>query len=143
MCVIQGLPIDTNIDILQLTVMMGKRRHERFPLAASAAIEYGSKKGTEQMQALIADISLSGIGIYSDRRIRAGTRLSIDVTFISPEGRLTTVSVQGKSIYARKVGNMFFIGVEFDETMTSAKRPSLKRSRSRDPELGQLRIRRN
>jgi len=57
--------------------MIDKRRHKRVPLAASASIKYTSGESPERILAMIADISLSGIGVYSDKRIREGAGLSI------------------------------------------------------------------
>lgn len=105
--------------------MTNKRRHRRVPLAASAAIQYVHGEVTERLRALIADISLSGIGVYADRSIREGTELSIEVTFISTEGLTATAFMRGECVYAREMGGVYFIGIEFDEEVDPAKQPSL------------------
>ncbi len=109
--------------------MMDKRRHKRVPLAASATIRYNSEGSSEPIQAMTADISLSGIGIYSDKPIREGTGLSIEITFFSTEDVTMTVSLQGESVYAREMGGemggMYFVGIEFDEEINPIQQPSL------------------
>ncbi len=99
--------------------MINKRRHKRVPLAASAVIEFNLDADAERIHVMIADISLSGIGIYSDKKIKEGTDLSIEINFISTEGRMTTAAMRGECIYGREIGTMYFIGIEFDEELTS------------------------
>ena len=94
-------------------------------MAASASVEYNVEGGRERIQTMIADISLSGIGVYSDKPISEGTVLSIEITFISTEGLMTTSSMQGESVYVRKIGDMFFTGIEFDEEIDAVTQPSL------------------
>jgi c-di-GMP-binding flagellar brake protein YcgR len=106
--------------------VVNKRRHKRVPLAASATIRYNSGEGPETIQSLIADISLSGIGIYSDKAIGEGTEMSVEIDFISTEGLITKASVMGESVYAREMGGgMFFMGIEFDEEIDAEKQPAL------------------
>ena len=111
--------------MLKLHYMMKKRRHRRVPLAASAAITYTIEESSERILAMTADISLSGIGVYSDKRIREGIELSIEITFISAHGLMTTEFIQGESVYIREIGSMYFIGIEFDEEINPVKQPSV------------------
>jgi c-di-GMP-binding flagellar brake protein YcgR len=105
--------------------MINKRRHKRVPLAASATIMYEFEGATERIEVMIADISLSGIGAYSDKRIKDGSRLSIEVIFISTGGLMKTVSMRGESVYAREIGGKYFIGIQFDEEINAVQQPSL------------------
>ena len=105
--------------------MINKRRHKRVPLAASATIKYNFEENPEPIQAMTADISFAGIGVYSDKPIREGTSLSIEITFISAKGIMTTASIQGESVYVREMGGIYFIGIEFDEEINPIKQPSL------------------
>ncbi|HWR57578.1 MAG TPA: PilZ domain-containing protein [Thermodesulfovibrionales bacterium] len=105
--------------------MINKRRHKRVPLAATAVIEYALEKDARPIKALIADISLSGVGIYSDRPMREGSGSSIEITFISAEGLTRTSSMQGNAVYTREIGDMYFIGIEFDEEINQERQPFL------------------
>ncbi|HYA27040.1 MAG TPA: PilZ domain-containing protein [Thermodesulfovibrionales bacterium] len=105
--------------------MLNKRRDKRVPLAATAVIKYALEENAKPIQTWIADISLSGIGVYSNGPIREGAGLSIDVIFISAEGQKRTASLQGNTIYTREMGGMYFIGIEFDEEINPARQPAL------------------
>ena len=105
--------------------MTNKRRHKRVPLAASATIRYTSEESPQPIQAMISDISLSGMGVYLDTPIREDTGLLIDISFISSEGLMTTASLQGESVYVREMGGMYFMGIEFNEEINPLKQPSL------------------
>jgi len=105
--------------------MISKRKHKRVPLAASATIKYTTEESPERILAMTADISLSGIGVYSDKRISEGTVLSIEITFIAANGQMTTDSIEGESVYIRDIGGMYFIGIEFDEEINPIKQPSV------------------
>jgi len=99
---------------------MNKRRHKRVPLAGSATIKVSSEKNPESIHAMTADISLSGIGIYSDKSVKERVGLSIEITFVSVEGVMRTAFIQGESVYVREIGGMYFIGIEFDEEINPA-----------------------
>ena len=102
-----------------------KRRHKRVPLAASALIQYSSEESTEQIHVVTANISLSGLGVYSEKPIIPGTALSIEISFISSQGLTTTDSIRGENIFDRKIGGMHFINIQFDEEINPVKQPSL------------------
>ncbi len=106
-------------------MLTNKRRHKRIPLAASATITYSSEESSEIIQTMIADISLSGVGVYSDKRIREGTGLSIEISFISAQGLMTTAFMKGESVYDRVIGDLYFMGIEFDEEISPINQPSL------------------
>ena len=120
---IQGSTVEIYTRIT--TYDLQKKRHRRVPLAASAIITYTIEESSERILAMIADISLSGIGVYSDKRIREGTDVSIEITFISATGLMTTDSTKGESVYIREIGGMYFIGIEFDEEINPIKQPSV------------------
>lgn len=105
--------------------MISRRRHKRVPLTATATIQYNVEEGSKQIQAMVSDISLSGMGVYLDKPLREDTALSIEITFISTEGLITTASIQGESVYVREMGGMYFMGIEFDEEINPSTQPSL------------------
>ncbi len=105
--------------------MTNKRRHKRVPLAATAAMKYALEESGEPVQVVIADISMSGLGVYSDRPLKEGTELSIEIAFISTEGQIKTASLRGEGVYVREMGSMYFMGIEFDEEINPQKQPFL------------------
>jgi c-di-GMP-binding flagellar brake protein YcgR len=105
--------------------MENRRRHRRVPLAAAARITLKSGEEAEPVRACIADISLSGIGLYSTTPIGEEADLSILVSFVSSDGALTGATLSGTSVYSRDLKDFYFVGVEFDEEITAQNQATL------------------
>jgi hypothetical protein len=105
--------------------MREKRRHKRVALTGTATLKPEGKQDVQSAQTMIADISLSGMGVYVDSPIEGGAAFLIDICFISPEGSLTTVSVAGHSCYVRQIRDIYYVGIHFKEEINLAKHPSL------------------
>jgi len=103
--------------------VINKRRHKRVPLTASATIRYNFEESTKPIQAIVYCSFRDGV--YLDKPIREDTVLSIEITFISTEGLMTTASIEGESVYVREMGGMYFMGIEFDEEINPIKRSYL------------------
>jgi HD-GYP domain-containing protein (c-di-GMP phosphodiesterase class II) len=102
-----------------------KRRHKRVALTGTAALKPEGRQDVQSVQTTIAEISLSGMGVYAHNLIEEGAALSIDICFVSPEGSMTTVSVTGNSRYVRQIGNIYYVGIHFTEEINPAKHPLL------------------
>jgi len=74
---------------------------------------------------MVADISLSGIGVYSDQPIRDGKDLSVDIYFISSDGSIRCASVDGSIGHARKMRNIYYVGIQFKKDIMPAQHPLL------------------
>jgi hypothetical protein len=102
-----------------------KRRHKRYSITGSADLTYTIKGNNEVIHALISDIAISGIGLYSDILIEENVDVSLDIIFISSEGITKTDATEGRIVYIRQLKNIYFMGIEFHEEITSRKQPSL------------------
>ena len=107
--------------------MTNKRKHKRIPLAAVATINYEDQGGILSLHAMTGSISYGGVGLYSDDPIKEETDCSVTINFISTEGNMETVSVEGRVVYSKKIGDMFFSGVQFDEEVNDINHPLLYR----------------
>lgn len=105
--------------------MMNRRRYERVPLRATATLKVNADQDSKVIQTMVADISLSGIGVYSDNPMREDSDLLIDITFISPDGFIRTDSIGGNTVYSRQMGDLYFIGIEFEQEIDPTKQPFL------------------
>jgi hypothetical protein len=105
--------------------MTNRRKHRRIVLAATATLTFGGDSDLQSVQTMIADISLCGVGVYSDNLIKEDTDLSIEIHFISLGGIMRSDSMRGRSVYARKIRNIYFIGIEFDSEINAAGQPFL------------------
>lgn len=76
------------------------------------------------MQAMTCSISLGGIGLYSDDSIEDDTNVSITINFLSADG-IRTDSIEGCVKYNKKIGDIYFMGIQFDEEVSPINQPSL------------------
>ncbi len=105
--------------------MINRRRHKRFILSGIVTLEFKKKGKTQSIQTVIANISLGGIGLYSYESIEVKTSVSITTNFISIDGGLKTDSIEGRVIRNRKIGNTYFMGIQFNEEINAKNQPSL------------------
>jgi c-di-GMP-binding flagellar brake protein YcgR len=105
--------------------MHNKRRHKRVPISASVTITCEGEGGNETYHAMAANISLSGIGLYSDGPLEPETEVSLAVHFIAKNGRISTDILGGSIVYVKEIGGMYFMGVEFGEEVKRAAQPFL------------------
>jgi c-di-GMP-binding flagellar brake protein YcgR len=106
-------------------MMNKKRRHKRVPISAAVSIRPGSREDDQPIHAMAANISLSGIGLYSDSPLEPETEVSLNIHFISTGGIMKTVSLQGSVVFIKEIGDMYFMGIEFDEELNQEGQPSL------------------
>jgi len=101
------------------------RSHKRIALPATATLNIAGGRDAYSIQAMVADMSLAGIGVYSDQPLREGKDLSIDVYFIAVDGSMKSASVDGISTYSRKIRDIYYVGIQFKEEIDSTKQPLL------------------
>jgi hypothetical protein len=101
------------------------RRFTRVPLAASVTLtlEEGGQK--HSVEAMAADISFSGIGLYVGRHIEEGTALTIEINFIANVGKVKTEAVKGSVIFSNYIRKAYLIGVDFPEELSPESQPDL------------------
>jgi hypothetical protein len=73
----------------------------------------------------IANISLSGIGLYSTPRIGKGKKVKLTITFIDNKGKPSEDVVEGKVDWQKKFKNIYLSGIIFDEELNMQRHPKL------------------
>jgi hypothetical protein len=101
-----------------------ERKHRRIPLTANVMLLAGESAYAMVRQATIADISLGGVGIYNEFPLKVGVRVKLYICFIAAGGTKTE-TVKGKTIYSYRIGNTYYIGIEFDQELNPSHHPEL------------------
>jgi c-di-GMP-binding flagellar brake protein YcgR len=106
-----------------------KRKHRRYSVTGYAALKYKAQEQDQiVLHTLITDISLSGIGLYSDVPLEDNIDVSLDIAFISIEGPIKTDAIDGHIVYVRKledIEDVYFAGVQFHEEINRFNQPLL------------------
>ena len=100
--------------------MINQRKHKRIPITGTAILKFEDKGEFRSIQALPGSISLGGIGLYADDRIKDDTRLLITINFISLED-IKTDSIEGYVVYSKNMGGIHFRGIQFNEEINPEK----------------------
>ncbi|UCG79065.1 MAG: PilZ domain-containing protein [Nitrospirota bacterium] len=106
--------------------MEGKNRriHKRVPIAGSARILLNDGQGAFT-EGLISNVSISGIGIYTDRQVDDGEDVLLELNFISSEWTMTETVIQGNVVYTKDMEFSFFTGIEFTNEIDPGSHKSL------------------
>jgi c-di-GMP-binding flagellar brake protein YcgR len=104
--------------------MDNRRRHRRVPLVSFVILKLSDGQNVQSIKALTADISMSGIGLYSDTPLDLDRDVSIAVNFIGA-GSLVTEYIEGHIIYVNKIGTTYFMGIEFRQEIDPGRQPLL------------------
>ncbi|MGW8323041.1 MAG: PilZ domain-containing protein [Thermodesulfobacteriota bacterium] len=102
-----------------------RRIYKRVPVSGTADLTFQEGGGSVSMKTIVSNVSLSGLGIYSDRPIADDTDLSIELNFLSSDEVMRHTVVKGHIVYTRKVEPFFFSGIEFTEQIASEKQADL------------------
>jgi c-di-GMP-binding flagellar brake protein YcgR len=105
--------------------MTNRRKHIRVPIFGTATLKFEDRNTIQTMQTLPANISLGGIGLYSNNSIEMGTDVLITINFVSLYGEARTASIEGHVIYNNKIGDTSFLGIRFNEEINFKNEPSL------------------
>lgn len=102
-----------------------KRRHKRVPLASYVTLTFEEDGQELSMEAMTADISFSGIGLYVARQVQEDTAMTVEIHFVAAVDQVKTETLRGRVVYANYIRKAYFIGVEFLEEMTPDSHPAL------------------
>jgi c-di-GMP-binding flagellar brake protein YcgR len=111
--------------------MANSRRHRRVPLPSAAVLKIKGSEGLRPLQTLTADISFSGIGLYSYDVTDVGSGASVEINFIGIDGLSRRDRVDGQVVYASKIEGinkmegLYFTGIQFDEEINPLGQPFL------------------
>ncbi|HEB75235.1 MAG TPA: PilZ domain-containing protein [Nitrospirae bacterium] len=101
------------------------RRHHRYPILATAHVSPREGGDVQPIETMVASISQSGLGVYSYSPLKTGTRVRIEITFISVKGVKEKDTTEGRVVWLSGMGRLYFIGIAFDEELSPAKQPRL------------------
>jgi len=99
------------------------RKWHRYHFFGSASVRVPKEKGV--VNATIANISFSGIGLYSSQSLGKGKRVKIKVSFLDKAGKVQKDTISGKVDWQKKFQNMYLTGVIFDEEPNVTNQPGL------------------
>lgn len=75
--------------------------------------------------ATIANISFSGLGLYSPTPIGRGKSVKIKISFIDRAGKVKEDIIAGKIDWQKKFKDAYLIGIIFDEELNIINQPNL------------------
>lgn len=104
--------------------MTNRRRHKRVPLTSFVVLKVTDGDDVSSIKTLTADISMSGIGLYSKTPLELDSDVAMAVNFIS-NGSLITEHVEGRIIYVNEIGEFSFVGIEFRQEIAAGQQPLL------------------
>lgn len=95
-------------------------RYEFFGNAAVTLVEEDRVISTS-----IANISMSGLGVYSPVSVGRGKRVKLGISFVDKDGKVREEFVAGKVDWQKKFKDMYLVGVRFEEELSAAVQPYL------------------
>jgi hypothetical protein len=95
-------------------------RYQFFGIAAVSVPEENSV-----VNATIANISLSGLGLYSTTPIEKGKAVELTISFVDKDGRVRESAAKGKVDWQKKILTMYLVGIHFDEELNTTYQPRL------------------
>ncbi|MGD1074822.1 MAG: PilZ domain-containing protein [Thermodesulfovibrionales bacterium] len=104
--------------------MINQRKHKRVPITGTATLKFERNGEVQSIHAMPSNISLGGIGLYADDPIEDDTGVSITVDFISLE-ELKTDSIEGCVVYNKNIGDIYFVGIQFNKEISPENQPAL------------------
>jgi hypothetical protein len=104
---------------------MNQRKHKRVPISGVATVAFKDEKGLHSVQAMAGNMSLGGIGLYSDDPIKDEADVLTTINFISIGGSMEKAVIEGRVVYSKMIGHLYYIGVQFDEEINKTNQPSL------------------
>ena len=104
---------------------MKKRKHKRFSLTGIATLQCEDEGEDKSIQGVLGSFSSVGMGLYVDNPIKANKQVSIAMNFVSVGGGIKDSVIEGKVLYNREIGKIYFVGIEFNESVNSNNQPLL------------------
>jgi len=102
-----------------------QRQYTRYPMSATARISVTEAENEAPLEALVANISLSGLGVYSSDDIKPGTAMSIEIEFLAVNGSCQKDTVRGTVAHSAGRGKLYYVGISFAELMNPISQPAL------------------
>ena len=99
------------------------RKWYRYQFFGSANVRIPKEK--QVIDANIANISFSGIGLYSTKSIGKGKTVKIKISFVDKHGKVQVEIATGKVDWQSKFKSMYLTGIFFDNELNVTNQPRL------------------
>jgi hypothetical protein len=99
------------------------RKWFRYQFFGSAKVRVPKEK--KVIVANIANISFSGIGLYSTKSIGKGKTVIIKISFVDKHGKVSEEIATGKVDWQSKLKSMYLTGIFFDNELSVNSQPRL------------------
>ena len=99
------------------------RQWQRYQFFGSATVTVPKQKII--VDSTIANISFSGLGLYSSKPIGKGKKVNIKISFIDKAGKTQEDNISGKVDWEKKFQNMYITGIIFDDEPNIVNQPKL------------------
>jgi hypothetical protein len=99
------------------------RKWYRYHFFGKAEISVSEDKTI--VAASVANISLAGLGLYSPVPVGKGKKVKIKISFIDRSGKVRKDFTEGKVDWLSKLGNIYLMGIFFDEEINVINQPTL------------------
>jgi hypothetical protein len=99
------------------------RKWFRYQFFGSAKVRVPKEK--KVIVANIANISFSGIGLYSTKSIGKGKTVIIKISFVDKHGKVSEEVATGKVDWQSKLKSMYLTGIFFDNELSVNSQPRL------------------
>ena len=103
---------------------MTERKQKRFSITGTATLQFEDGGESRTIQAILNNISSFGMGLYANNPVEANQQVSVAINFISIDGIEESV-IEGRVIYSKDLGNIYFVGIKFNEDVNSKNQPVL------------------
>jgi hypothetical protein len=103
------------------TALRDTRNWNRYQFFGVAAVS--AQKEDTIHKTTIANISLSGLGVYSAKPIGKGRKVAITISFVDRNGKKREDLAAGQVDWQRKFSDMYLIGILFDEELNMLNQP--------------------
>ena len=100
-----------------------ERKWYRYQFFGKASVK--DSKENLPIETTIANISFSGIGLYSGKAIGKGKKVKITISFVDRKGKIVEDSTTGTVDWQKKFRNMYLIGILFDQELNIDEQPKL------------------
>jgi hypothetical protein len=99
------------------------RKWFRYQFFGSAKVNIPKKNAA--VDATVANISFSGMGLYADKPVGKGKKVQIHIAYVDRNGKICEDEATGVVDWQKKFKNMYLIGVLFDEELNIDRQPNL------------------
>jgi hypothetical protein len=105
------------------TVFRDTRNWNRYQFFGVAAVTV--PKEARSFKTTIANVSLTGLGLYAPVSIGKGKQVTVTISFVDKNGKMRQDSAAGKVDWQRKFSDLYLVGIIFDEELNVLNQPRL------------------